>query len=97
MWLGNVGVVIDAALALVVILGLYWWSRRDAVTHANAMSDVAESGMAVDLPDSPPPTRRELRVAQAQAKAKAKAEARAAKKVVGTDSAGHADSKEGEQ
>lgn len=97
VWFGNVGVIVDAALALVVILGLYWWSRRDAVTHANAMSDVAESGMAVDLPDSPPPTRRELRVAQAQAKAKAKADARAAKKVAGADPERRMDSKEGEQ
>ena len=80
VWFGNVGVIIDAVLALVIILGLYLRSRKDAVTHANAMSDVAESGMAIDLPDSPPPTRRQERAAQAKAKAKAKAEARSAKK-----------------
>ena len=80
VWFGIVGVIIDAVLALVIILGLYLRSRKDAVTHANAMSDVAESGMAIDLPDSPPPTRRQERAAQAKAKAKAKAEARSAKK-----------------
>jgi PiT family inorganic phosphate transporter len=79
VWLGNVGVIIDAILALIIILGLFMYSRRDAVTHANAMSDVAESGMAIDLPDSPPPTRRQERAAQAKARAKAKAEARSAR------------------
>lgn len=80
VWLGNVGVIIDAVLALVIILGLFMYSRRDAVTHANAMSDVAESGRAIDLPDNPPPTRGQARAAQAKANAKAKAEARSAKK-----------------
>lgn len=80
VWFGNVGVIIDAILALVIILGLYLRSRKDAVTHANAMSDVAASGRAIDLPDSPPPTRRQERAAQAKAKAKAKADAKAAKK-----------------
>ena len=79
VWLGNVGVIIDAILALIIILGLFMYSRRDAVTHANAMSDVAESGMAIDLPDSPPPTRRQERAAQAKARAKAKADARSAR------------------
>ncbi|WP_309101959.1 anion permease [Microbacterium sp.] len=76
VWLGNWGVAIDAVLALVVIVGLYLRSRRDAVTHANAMSDVAESGLAVELPDAPPPTRRQQRIEQAKAEAKARAQAR---------------------
>ncbi|MEJ1091793.1 inorganic phosphate transporter [Microbacterium istanbulense] len=80
VWLGNLGVIIGAVFALVIILGLFLYSKRDEVTHANAMSDVAESGRAIDLPDSPPPTRRQERAAQAKAKAKAKAEARSAKK-----------------
>ncbi|HWS49790.1 MAG TPA: inorganic phosphate transporter [Microbacterium sp.] len=76
VWLGNWGVAIDAVLAVVVIVGLYLRSRRDAVTHANAMSDVAESGLAVELPDAPPPTRRQQRIEQAKAEAKARAQAR---------------------
>ncbi|WP_194764227.1 inorganic phosphate transporter [Microbacterium sp. UFMG61] len=75
-WLGLWGIAIDAVLALAVIIGLFLRSRKDAVTSANAMSDVAESGLAIDLPDSPPPTRRQQRVAQAKADAKARAAAR---------------------
>ncbi|WP_091232369.1 inorganic phosphate transporter [Microbacterium sp. 3J1] len=75
-WLGNWGIAIDTVLALAIIIGLFLRSRRDAVTHANAMSDVAESGLAVELPDTPPPTRRQQRAAQAKAEAKARAEAR---------------------
>ncbi len=72
VWLGDWGVMIDAGLAVVIIVGLYLRSRRDAVTHANAMSDVAESALAVELPDAPPPTRRQLRIEQAKAEAKAR-------------------------
>ncbi|NJI21371.1 inorganic phosphate transporter, partial [Aeromonas veronii] len=75
-WLGNWGIVIDAVLAVAIIVGLFLRSRKDAVTHANAMSDVAESGLAVELPDTPPPTRRQQRIAQAKAEAKARADAR---------------------
>lgn len=77
LWLGGWGIAIDAVLALVVIVGLFLRSRRDAVTHANAMSDVAESGLAIDLPDAPPPTRRQQRIEQAKAEAKARKQAKA--------------------
>ena len=76
VWLGNWGVAIDAVIALAIILGLFMRSRRNAVTHANAMSDVAESGRAIELPDTPPPTRRQQRIEQAKAEARARAEAR---------------------
>lgn len=76
VWLGTWGVAIDAVLAVVIILGLYMRSRHTAVTHANAMSDVAESHLAVEVPDTPPPTRRQQRIAQAKAEAKARAEAK---------------------
>jgi PiT family inorganic phosphate transporter len=55
------GILIDAVLAVLVIVGLFWRSRRDAVTAANAMSEVAESGAAVKVKRNPPPTRRALR------------------------------------
>ncbi|HWU28141.1 MAG TPA: hypothetical protein VN041_03490, partial [Microbacterium sp.] len=61
-WLGGWGVAIDAVLAVAIIVGLFLRSRRNAVTHANAMSDVAESGHAVELPEVPGPTRRTSRI-----------------------------------
>jgi len=62
VWMGDWGVAIDAVLAVVIIVGLFLRSRRNAVTHANAMSDVAESGHAVELPEVPGPTRRTSRI-----------------------------------
>jgi PiT family inorganic phosphate transporter len=75
-WLGLWGIAIDAVLALAVIIGLFLRSRKDAVTPANAMSDVAESGLAIEHPDTTPPTRRQQRITEAKAEAKARAEAR---------------------
>ncbi|WP_431073171.1 inorganic phosphate transporter [Microbacterium phyllosphaerae] len=80
-WLGNWGIAIDTVLALAVIVGLFLRSRKDAVTPANAMSDVAESGLAIEQPDTTPPTRRQQRIADAKAEAKARAEAREQVKV----------------
>ena len=80
-WLGNWGIAIDTVLALAVIIGLFLRSRKDAVTPANAMSDVAESGLAIEHPDTPPLTRRQQRIADAKAEAKARAEAREQVKV----------------
>ena len=77
VWLGPWGVAIDAVLAVLIILALFLRSRRNAVTSANAMSDVAESGHVVELPDTPPPTRRQQRIDQARAEAKARQKAKA--------------------
>ncbi|MDT0156920.1 anion permease [Microbacterium sp. ARD32] len=78
------GVAIDAALAVIIIVGLFLRSRRNAVTPANAMSDVAESGHAVELPEVPGPTRRtsrmELMRALERAERKADEAERAARK-----------------
>lgn len=60
--LGTWGVAIDAVLALAIIISLFLYSRRNEVTHANAMSDVAGSGLAVDQPEVPGPTRRASRI-----------------------------------
>ncbi|KYJ99382.1 inorganic phosphate transporter [Microbacterium sp. p3-SID338] len=87
VWLGPWGVAIDAVLAVVIILGLYMRSRRNAVTPANAMSDVAESHLAVEVPETPPPTRRQQRIAQAKAEAKARAEAKEKAKAEAKDKA----------
>ncbi|SIR67758.1 inorganic phosphate transporter [Microbacterium sp. RURRCA19A] len=67
VWLGGWGVAVDAVIAVVIILGLFLRSRRDEVTSANAMSEVADSGAAVKVPRKPGPTRRQRRLERAQA------------------------------
>ncbi|WP_248240950.1 inorganic phosphate transporter [Microbacterium kunmingense] len=59
VWLGTWGVLIDAVLAAVVVGGIYLLSRRNAVGADNAMSEVADSVHAVDVTETPPPTRRQ--------------------------------------
>ena len=79
VWLGEWGVIIDAVLAVIIILGLFLRSRRDAVTASNAMSEVAESGRAIKVKRNPPPTRRQRALAREEARRRA-AEKAAAKK-----------------
>ncbi|MGF2948325.1 inorganic phosphate transporter [Microbacterium alcoholitolerans] len=79
LW-GNFGVLIDAVLAVVIIVGLYMYSRRDAVTASNAMSDVADSGHAVDVPEVPGPTRRTSRMELVRALERAERKADEAEK-----------------
>lgn len=96
VWLETAGVIIGAFLAVAIIVALYLRSRRNAVTHANAMSDVADSGRAVEHPEVPGPTRRRTRLEllraldRAERKAaeadKAAARARKLKKKGGTES-----------
>jgi PiT family inorganic phosphate transporter len=73
------GIIIDAVLAVVIILGLFLRSRRDSVTASNAMSEVADSGRAVKVKRNPPPTRRQRAIAREEARVRA-AQASAAKK-----------------
>ncbi|MBW9093671.1 inorganic phosphate transporter [Microbacterium jejuense] len=75
-WLGGWGVLIDAILAVVVIVGLFLRSRRDEVNAGNAMSEVADSGLAVKVKRNPPPTRRQRRIAREEARVRAEQEAR---------------------
>ncbi len=67
-WLGGVGILIDAVFAVVVILTIFGLSRRNAVTAANAMSEVAESGNAIKVKRNPPPTRRQRAAMRAEAR-----------------------------
>lgn len=76
VWLGTWGVVIDALIAVGVILSIFLRSRRDEVHANNAMSEVADSGAAVKVKKNPPPTRRQRMILQAEKAAK-KAEKRA--------------------
>ena len=74
VWLGQlVGVLVGAVIAVAIILGIFLRSRRNEVTHSNAMSEVADSGRAVKVKRNPPPTRRQLRAERAEARSVATA------------------------
>ncbi|MFT3798617.1 inorganic phosphate transporter [Microbacterium sp.] len=76
VWLGGWGVLIDAVLAVAIIVGLFLRSRHTHVDSSNAMSEVADSGLAVKVPRKAPPTRRQRAIAREQARLKAEQEAR---------------------
>ncbi|WP_119698137.1 inorganic phosphate transporter [Microbacterium halotolerans] len=78
VWLGITGVVIDAIAAVVIVLGLFLRSRKDAVNSGNAMSEVSESGAAVKVKRNPPPTRRAQRIAERREREKAERKERKA-------------------
>ncbi|MET0813308.1 MAG: inorganic phosphate transporter [Microbacterium sp.] len=69
------GILIDAVLAVVIILAIFLRSRRNQVTAGNAMSEVADSGLAVKVKRNPPPTRRQRTIAR-EAEKRAKKEER---------------------
>lgn len=75
VWLPVWGVIIDAVLAVLIILFLFMRSRRDEVTASNAMSEVADSGRAVKVKRNPPPTRRQRAIARDEARRVAAAQA----------------------
>ncbi len=68
VWFGFWGIMIDAVIAVLIILGLFWRSRRNEVNAANAMSEVADSGKAVKVKRNPPPTRRQRALAREDAR-----------------------------
>lgn len=56
--LGVIGVLIDAVVGVAVIVGIFVWSRRSAVTPENVVSEVADSGRAVKIKRNPKPKQR---------------------------------------
>ncbi len=76
VWTGTWGILIDAVLAVAIILFLFLRSRRDEVTAANAMSEVADSGRAVKVKKNPPPTRRQRAIMREEARRRAELEAK---------------------
>lgn len=56
--LGPWGIAADAVVGVGLILGIFLWSRRDEVSHANVVSDVADSGKAVKIKRNPKPKRK---------------------------------------
>ena len=47
--LGTAGVVFDAVAGTLIILGIFLWSRRDKVTHDNAVSGIENAGEVVRI------------------------------------------------
>lgn len=88
VWFGFWGIMIDAVIAVLIILGLFWRSRRNEVNAANAMSEVADSGKAVKVKRNPPPTRRQRALAREDARRVAAREAAAKKAESAERSAG---------
>lgn len=79
VWLGFWGILVDAVLAVTIILVLFLRSRRDEVNASNAMSEVADSGRAVKVKRNPPPTRRQRALAREEARRQAAADSAARK------------------
>jgi PiT family inorganic phosphate transporter len=82
--LGTWGILIDAIAAGVVVAAIYLRSRRNAVTAANAMSEVADSGAAVKVKRNPPPTRRQRALSREEAERAAAEAADAERERAGT-------------
>ncbi|MFD4420451.1 anion permease [Agromyces sp. NPDC058484] len=55
---GVVGVIVDAIVGVVVIVGIFLWSRRNEVSHKNVVSEVAASGRAVKIKRNPKPKKK---------------------------------------
>jgi PiT family inorganic phosphate transporter len=56
--IGPVGILIDTVLAVAVIVFIWWSSRRQHVSHHNAVADVAVSAGAVKIKRNPKPLRK---------------------------------------
>lgn len=71
VWLGPLwGVLVGAVIAVAIILAIFARSRRNAVDAGNAMSEVADSGLAVKVTRNPPPTRRQRTTERAETRGK---------------------------
>jgi PiT family inorganic phosphate transporter len=53
--LGPVGVLIDTVVGVLVIVGIFLWSKRSEVSSGNVVSEVAASGSAVKIKRNPKP------------------------------------------
>lgn len=57
--LGTIGIIIDAVVGVIVIVGIFWQSRRSGeVTASNVTSEVAASGEAVKIKRNPKPKKK---------------------------------------
>jgi len=53
--LGPVGVLIDTVAGVIVIVGIFLWSKRSEVSAGNVVSEVAASGKVVKIKRNPKP------------------------------------------
>jgi PiT family inorganic phosphate transporter len=56
--LGPIGIIIDTVVGVAVILAIFLRSRRDEISHHNVVSDVADSGLAVQISTNPEPKKK---------------------------------------
>lgn len=63
--LGPIGILLDAVIGTLVIAGIFWWSRRNVVSHHNAINDIDDAGRVVKIRKTPrkPPRRDRKKVA----------------------------------
>jgi inorganic phosphate transporter, PiT family len=63
--LGPIGIILDALIGALVIGGIFWWSRRNVVSHHNAINDIDDAGRVVKIRKTPrkPPRRDRKKVA----------------------------------
>jgi PiT family inorganic phosphate transporter len=56
--LGPAGVLIDTVVGVIVIVGIFLWSKRSEVSAGNVVSEVAASGKAVKIKRNPKPKKK---------------------------------------
>ncbi|WP_022884113.1 inorganic phosphate transporter [Glaciibacter superstes] len=65
--IGPIGIILDAVIGAVVIAGIFWWSRREKVSHHNALNinDIDDAGRVVKIRKTPrkPPRQDRKKVA----------------------------------
>jgi PiT family inorganic phosphate transporter len=56
--LGPAGILIDTVVGVVIIAGIFLWSKRNEVSSSNVVSEVAASGTAVKIKRNPKPKKK---------------------------------------
>ncbi|KQW07559.1 phosphate transporter [Leifsonia sp. Root4] len=56
--IGPIGIIIDTVVGVAVILAIFLRSRRDEISHHNVVSEVADSGLAVQISTNPEPKKK---------------------------------------
>lgn len=56
--IGPIGIIIDTVVGVGVILAIFLRSRRDEISHHNVVSEVADSGLAVQISTNPEPKKK---------------------------------------
>jgi PiT family inorganic phosphate transporter len=52
-YIGPVGVILDAVIGALVIVGIFLWSRRETVSHHNALNEIDDAGRVVRIKKTP--------------------------------------------